>query len=104
MIETINKLRQDFDSRLESISDPNQLEQVRIDFLGKKGQLQSLMKELRNASPEDKPKLGKYINILKQHVEQEINNKGAGLDSKTSNKSETTFDTTLPGRKELIGS
>ena len=104
MIETINKLRQEFDSRLESISDRNQLEQVRIDFLGKKGQLQSLMKELRNASPEDKPKLGKDINILKQHVEQGINNKGADLGSKTSKKTETTFDTTLPGRKELIGS
>ena len=104
MIETINKLRQDFDSRLESISDPKQLEQIRIDFLGKKGQLQSLMKELRNASPEDKPKLGKDINILKQHVEQGINSKGAGLGSKTSKKSEATFDTTLPGRKELTGS
>ena len=88
MIETINKLRQDFDSRLEPISDRNQLEQIRIDFLGKKGQLQSLMKELRNASPEEKPKLGKDINTLKQHVEQEINNKGADLGSKTSKKPE----------------
>ena len=104
MIETINKLRQDFNSRLDSISDPKQLEQIRIDFLGKKGKLQSLMKELRNASPEDKPKLGKDINILKQHVEQGINNKGSGLGSKTSKKSKTTFDTTLPGRKEQTGS
>ena len=53
MIEIINKIRQDFDSRLESISDSKQLEHIRIDFLGKKGQLQSLMKELRNASPEE---------------------------------------------------
>ncbi len=103
MIETINKLRQDFDSRLGSISDSKQLEQIRIDFLGKKGQLQGLMKELRNASPEEKPKLGKDINVLKQHVEQEINNKGAGLGSKTSKQSDTTFDTTLPGRQELTG-
>ncbi|MBT5471845.1 MAG: phenylalanine--tRNA ligase subunit alpha [Nitrospina sp.] len=103
MIETINKLRQDFDSRLGSISDPKQLEQIRIDFLGKKGQLQGLMKELRNASPEEKPKLGKDINILKQHVEQELNNKGQGLGSKSSGKSEETFDTTLPGRRELTG-
>ncbi len=103
MIEIINKLRQDFDSRLGSISDPKQLEQIRIDFLGKKGQLQGLMKELRNASPEEKPKLGKDINILKQHVEQELNNKGQGLSSKSSGKSEETFDTTLPGRRELTG-
>ena len=59
MIEIINKLRQDFDYRIESVSGPKQLEQIRIEFLGKKGQLQGLMKELRNASPQEKPKLGK---------------------------------------------
>jgi phenylalanyl-tRNA synthetase alpha chain len=101
MIEIINKLLQDFDSRLNSVADPKQLEQVRIDFLGKKGLLQGLMKDLRNASAEEKPKLGKDINLLKQHVEQEINNKTLG--SKSAGKPEETFDTTLPGRKELTG-
>jgi phenylalanyl-tRNA synthetase alpha chain len=101
MIEIINKLLQDFDSRLNSVADPKQLEQVRIDFLGKKGLLQGLMKDLRNASAEEKPKLGKDINLLKQHVEQEINNKT--LDSKSANKPKENFDTTLPGRKELTG-
>ena len=101
MIEIINKLRHDFDSRLDTVADPKQLEQIRIDFLGKKGLLQGLMKDLRNASPEEKPKLGKDINLLKQHVEQELNNKKLG--SKSAGKPEDTFDTTLPGRKELTG-
>ena len=101
MIEIINKFRHDFDLRLSSVADPKQLEQIRIDFLGKKGLLQGLMKDLRNASPEEKPKLGKDINLLKKHVEQEINNKTLG--SKSTGKSEDTFDTTLPGRKELTG-
>ncbi len=103
MIEIINKLRQDFDSRLNSVTDPKQLEQIRIDFLGKKGLLQGLMKDLRNASAEEKPKFGKDINLLKQYVEQEINNKTAGLGSKSVGKPEKTFDTTLPGKKELTG-
>ena len=103
MIEIINKLRQDFDSLLESASDPKQLEQIRIDFLGKKGKVSALMKDLRNASPEEKPQLGKDINILKQHVENKINSKGACLGTKSSKKSDETFDTTLPGRKELTG-
>jgi phenylalanyl-tRNA synthetase alpha chain len=101
MIEIINKFRHDFDFRLNSVADPKQLEQIRIDFLGKKGLLQGLMKDLRNASPEEKPKLGKDINLLKQHVEQEINNKTLG--SKSAGKPEDIFDTTLPGRKELTG-
>ena len=103
MIEIINKLRQDFDSLLESASDPKQLEQIRIDFLGKKGKLPGLMKELRNVSPEEKPQIGKDINLLKQHVENKINSKGACLGTKSSKKSDETFDTTLPGRKELTG-
>ena len=103
MIEIINKLRQDFDSRLNSAADPKQLEQIRIDFLGKKGKLPGLMKELRNASPEEKPQLGKDINLLKQHVENKINSTGACLGTKSSKKSDETFDTTLPGRKELTG-
>ena len=101
MIEIINKFRHDFDFRLSSVSDPKQLEQIRIDFLGKKGLLQGLMKDLRNASPEEKPKLGKDINLLKKHVEQEINNKTIG--SNSACKIEVTFDTTLPGKKELTG-
>jgi phenylalanyl-tRNA synthetase alpha chain len=101
MIEIINKFRYEFDFRLNSVADPKQLEQIRIDFLGKKGLLQGLMKDLRNASPEEKPKLGKDINLLKQHVEQEINNKTLG--SKSTGKPKDTFDTTLPGRKELTG-
>ena len=103
MIEIINKLRQNFDSLLESASDPKQLEQIRIDFLGKKGKLPALMKELRNASSEEKPQLGKDINLLKHHVENKINSKGACLGTKSSKKSDETFDTTLPGRKELTG-
>jgi len=103
MIEIINKLRQDFDYRIGSISNSKQLEQIRIEFLGKKGQLQGLMKELRNASPQEKPKLGKDINLLKQHVEQTINDKDVSLGSKSFKKFSENFDTTLPGRKELTG-
>jgi len=103
MIEIINKLRQDFDYRIGSVSNSKQLEQIRIEFLGKKGQLQGLMKELRNASPQEKPKLGKDVNLLKQHVEQAINDKDVSLGSKSIKKSNENFDTTLPGRKELTG-
>ena len=103
MIEIINKLRQDFDYRIGSISGPKQLEQIRIEFLGKKGQLQGLMKELRNVSPQEKPKLGKDINLLKKYVEQAINDKDASLGLKPFKKSSENFDTTLPGRKELTG-
>ena len=78
MIETIEKHRQDFNSRIHSSSES--LKQLRIEFLGKKGCIQALMKDLRQASPDEKRQLGKLINDFKQYVqnlleerEQELN-------------------------------
>jgi phenylalanyl-tRNA synthetase alpha chain len=106
MIDTIEKHRQDFDSRIGSTSTPEPLKQLRIDFLGKKGCVQALMKDLRQASPEEKRQLGKLINDFKRHVEIRLEEKEDALGksaNRPSAKSET-FDTTLPGRKETTGS
>ena len=98
MIETIDKHRQDFDSRASSISAPEPLQQLRIDFLGKKGCVQALMKNLRQASPEEKRQLGKLINDFKQYVENLLEEKQGELGKSTRCKpsQNETFDTTLP--------
>jgi phenylalanyl-tRNA synthetase alpha chain len=104
MIETIDRHRKDFDSRIGSTSDQESLKQLRIDFLGKKGCVQALMKDLRQATPEEKRQLGKLINDFKQSVENQLKEKEelAKSSSQSSPKS-TTFDTTLPGRRETTG-
>ena len=105
MIETIQKHRQDFDSRIGSTSAPEPLKQLRIDFLGKKGCVQALMKELRQAAPEEKRQRGKLINDFKQYVENQLKDKEEELGKspkRRPSKSET-FDTTLPGRREISG-
>ena len=105
MIETIDKHRQDFDSRIRSASAPEPLKQLRIDFLGKKGCVQALMKELRQAAPEEKRQRGKLINDFKQYVENQLKDKEEELGKspkRRPSKSET-FDTTLPGRREISG-
>ena len=105
MIETIQKHRQDFNSRASSISAPEPLKQLRIDFLGKKGCVQALMKELHQATPEEKRQRGKLINNFKQYVENQLKDKEEELGKspkRRPSKSET-FDTTLPGRREISG-
>jgi phenylalanyl-tRNA synthetase alpha chain len=105
MIETIQKHRQDFNSRASSISAPEPLKQLRIDFLGKKGCVQALMKKLREAPPEKKQEMGALINEFKQHVNDILRGKEEGLGKSTSNRAtkNETFDTTLPGRREICG-
>ena len=105
MIETIDKRRQDFDSRIRSASAPEPLKQLRIDFLGKKGCVQALMKELRQVAPEEKRQRGKLINDFKQYVENQLKDKEEelGKSPKRQPSKSETFDTTLPGRREISG-
>ena len=109
MIKTIQKHRQDFDSRIGSTSAPEPLKQLRIDFLGKKGCVQALMKKLREAAPEEKRELGKLINDFKKYVETQLEEKdgwldsGRKLDSGRRLDTFSNFDTTLPGRREIYG-
>ncbi len=107
MIETIDKHRRDFDSRIRSTSAHESLAQLRIDFLGKKGCVQTLMKELRQVAPDEKRQRGKLINDFKRYVENQIKDKQAGLGKSAAAKSpassNATFDATLPGKREIPG-
>ena len=101
MIETIEKHRQDFASRIHSSSEP--LKQLRIEFLGKKGCIQALMKDLRQASPEEKRQLGKLINDFKQYVQNLLEEREQELKKPEHSSKSESFDTTLPGRREIAG-
>ena len=79
MIKTIQKHRQDFDSRIGSTSAPEPLKQLRIDFLGKKGCVQALMKKLREAAPEEKRELANSSTISKNTWKPSWKKKMAGL-------------------------
>ena len=101
MIETIEKHRQDFNSRIHSSSEP--LKQLRIEFLGKKGCIQALMKDLRQASPDEKRQQGKLINDFKEYVQNLLEEREQELKKPEQSSKSETFDTTLPGRREIAG-
>ncbi|MGV7221426.1 MAG: phenylalanine--tRNA ligase subunit alpha [Nitrospinales bacterium] len=103
MLEKIKKYREDFTKRLGTLESPDQLKQLRTDFLGKKGCVSLLMKELRDLSPDEKRSAGKFINDLKSELEsiiQENSEKYAGQEKGNSSQE---FDVTLPGKKETRG-
>jgi phenylalanyl-tRNA synthetase alpha chain len=81
------------------------LDQVRVDYLGKKGQLTALLKGLGQLSPEDRPAAGAQINEAKQRVQEEIGLRKADLEQKAVNEQlgSETLDVTLPGRAASKG-
>ena len=105
MIEQIEQNRSEFDTHIDAVSSSDQLKQIRIDFLGKKGRVSQLMKELRHVAKEEKPAVGKQINDLKVHIELILDERQEKLGAKSNAASgQDGFDLTLPGRKETTGS
>ena len=106
MIEKLKQHRNDFDLRIAGVSSLQELKQLRSDFLGKKGCVSRILKEMRSLSIDENPQAGKHINEFKQSVETLIQEKTQDLEKKLDETSATNenFDTTLPGRIEFSGS
>lgn len=93
---------------LKEISDANDsktLDEVRVRFLGKKGELTSLLKSLGQMEASERPKAGEVINQAKIRIQQAIEEHKHKLDAlNLSRELETsTVDITLPGRTNAFG-
>ncbi|MGL5045852.1 MAG: phenylalanine--tRNA ligase subunit alpha, partial [Plesiomonas sp.] len=76
------------------------LDNVRVEFLGKKGHLTLQMQSLRNVPAEERPAAGQVINQAKQEVQEALNAKKEALESAALNArlAAETIDVSLPGR------
>jgi phenylalanyl-tRNA synthetase alpha chain len=81
------------------------LEVVRVEYLGKKGKITAYLKELGNVSVEQRPVIGKSVNLAKQEVVALIDDRGKLLAESAMNAAleAETIDVTLPGRGEQTG-
>jgi phenylalanyl-tRNA synthetase alpha chain len=81
------------------------LDDLRVEYLGKKGRLTGLLKGLGALSNEERPAAGAKINEVKQALQAQINQQKELLESAELNNklSSETIDVTLPGRGEDVG-
>lgn len=82
-----------------------ELEGIKVKYLGRKGPVQELMKELRSSSAEERPQHGKMINDLKVELEGSVERFATLLSKKEEEESLLLekIDVTLPGRKRFPG-
>ncbi len=78
-MENLEALTQQALAAVSDAQDVAALDQVRVQFLGKKGEITSLMKNLGNVSPEERPKIGAVINEAKNQVQDAINRRKQAL-------------------------
>ncbi|MCB1664454.1 MAG: phenylalanine--tRNA ligase subunit alpha [Pseudomonadales bacterium] len=86
-------------------SDERALEQLRVDYLGKKGSLTELLKGLGKLSPEERPQAGERINQAKRQVQDALESRKKDLVETALNRQlqSEAVDVTLPGRRQSGG-
>lgn len=90
---------------ISSAADLSALENLRVEYLGKKGKLTALLKGLGALSVEERPAAGAKINEIKSDLQSLINSKKTVLENETVNAKLVgeSIDITLPGRGEGVG-
>lgn len=101
MIEKITSLKAAITEDLKLIKDVKSLEDFRLKYLVKKGELTLLFDELKLIPNEQKKEVGKELNVLKQYVENEFRLLKENFE--LSEDSNPTIDLTLPGRSNFRG-
>lgn len=102
LVQRLEALTQEADEAVRNAADPEAVEALRIQFLGRKeGRLSAVMRELGGLSHEDRPQVGAAANRAKARVSAAIDERAAALDAGASGPS--LEDPTLPGRDRWRG-
>lgn len=101
----IEELRRAFHEELKSAASAKDLEAIKVKYLGRKGPIQALMVDLKNASSDERPHLGKAINDLKVETQQVLTeNLSRVADREMEERfAKEAIDPTLPGRRQYLG-
>ena len=92
-------------SEISNSKDLRSLDEVRVSFLGKKGELTTLLKSLGQMDPTERPKAGEAINQAKSAIQDAIEHRKASLANSQLEEelASGSIDITLPGRRSFLG-
>ena len=91
--------------QIEESGELDKLNDIRVAFLGKKGELTSVLKAMKEVAPEDRPKVGQMVNEARAKIEERLEEKKAAFEKavREEKMKAEVIDVTLPGRKKEFG-
>lgn len=104
-MENLEPLAAQARAAIEAADDSAALEQLRVDYLGKKGQITALLKGLGKLSAQERPQAGARINAVKEDLQALIGERKSAMASAAveAQLAAETIDVTLPGRGQSTG-
>ena len=106
MKEQIEKIRQEALTAIANAEDAKQLDEAKVKYLGKKGELTAVLRGMGALSAEERPVIGGFVNVVKTELEEQIKQKEEMYEKAELNRKlqEETIDITLPSSKIKTGS
>lgn len=101
----LDQIREQALAQIKSCETAEKLNEIRVNVLGKKGELTSVLKSMKEVAPEDRPQVGQWVNETRQEVERVLEEAKIKMERalrETKMKAEV-IDVTLPAKKAEIG-
>ncbi len=105
MKEQLELIRQQAMDALEAIDTPAGLEELRVRYLGKKGELTAVLKQMGKLSAEERPVMGQVANSVRAVIEEKLEQRKAAIMAAVleAKLAEEAIDVTIPGETVVMG-
>lgn len=105
MKDELEQIRQSAIQAFEKATSPETLQEARVSFLGKKGQLTSILKSMKDVAPEERPKIGQMVNEVRSEIEEALQNAQQEMEKRLQEaRLQMEFiDVTLPAKSTPVG-
>lgn len=105
MKEKLQKIRENAIAQIREAKNLNTLNEARVAILGKKGELTSVLKSMKDVAPEDRPKVGQLVNETREEIEKVLEEAKAKMEAlvREEKLKAEVIDVTLPAKKNNVG-
>ena len=103
--EQLKSMKEEAEAAIRSASDLDVLKEIRVKYLGKKGEITSVLRGMKDLSPAEWPVIGSLANEIRASLEEWIRDKEQKLDQERLKHrlASETIDVTLPGKAKPLG-
>ena len=104
MKEKLQSIKEEALAQIQAADAPEKLNDVKVRFLGKKGELTAVLKGMKDVAAEDRPKVGQLVNEAREEIETALNNAKTAMEKaiREAKLKEEVIDVTLPSKKNMV--
>lgn len=105
MKERLQRIKEEAIEQIKASDVPEKLNDVRVKFLGKKGELTAVLKSMKDVAPEERPKVGQLVNETREAIEAILEDTKTKMERilREEKLKKEVIDVTLPSKKNMVG-